>query len=464
MSIQYHHIVALIYTVALFLDRLDLTIVNITLPTLATVFDVPITATDFVNLSFLFALAISIPISCWLGDKFGYKKILILSMLLFGTGSTLCAWAPNFTSLVMLRFIHGIGGGLLIPVGMTIVYRVYDKSDYASITSFTFMPALIAPAIAPFLGGILLDTLGWQSVFLLSGPITLVLALVTFLFLKEDRGTNPHPLDIKGFILFALILLDIFYILSFFGKAGGFLLFCSNLPFIALLIYLFIKCEKKSAHPLIDLNYFKNDIFTKINFIQLCFQFCHFGAIFLIAIYLQMGIGMSATIAGLVMGMQAIGAITTSRYSVKLFNLNPKLPLIAGLSGVAILSPCILFIEHTMIPLALLLFFVRGLFSGLCGTPIQTLSVISFNKEQIGAINTIFNACRQVSISVGVAISSALIMIGMQWSHLSLNQYTPLSIENTLKIFGPGFIAISIVAIIGIMIVIQLKISFKSNP
>ena len=150
MRLSYKHVIAIIYTVALFLDRLDLTIVNITLPTVAKYFHVPITATDWISMSFLLALAISIPISDWLGGRFGLKKIYLISLVLFGLGSTLCALAPNLTSLIVLRFIQGIGGGLLFPVGMTMIYRIYDKSEYASITSFTFLPSLIAPAIAPF--------------------------------------------------------------------------------------------------------------------------------------------------------------------------------------------------------------------------------------------------------------------------------------------------------------------------
>src|SRR3990167_5099727 len=207
MRLQYKHIVAIIYTVVLFLDRLDLTIVNITLPTVAKHFHVPLTSTDWINLSFLLALAISIPISGWLGERFGFKKIYVLSMVLFGAGSTLCAWAPNLETLVVLRFAHGIGGGMLIPVGMTLIYRIYDKSEYASITSFTFLPSLIAPAIAPFLGGLLLDSFGWRVVFLFSGPICLVLVVVSIFYLIEEPRKLTKSQDWLGFISSSSILI-----------------------------------------------------------------------------------------------------------------------------------------------------------------------------------------------------------------------------------------------------------------
>ncbi len=168
--------------------------------------------------------------------------------------------------------------------------------------------------------------------------------------------------------------------------------------------------------------------------------------------YLQIGIGYSAMLAGLMMGMQAIGAMTTSRLSVKLFNrYGPYLPIIIGLSGIAIISPLVLLINTTnMLAFGLVIFFIRGLFSGLCGTPIQTLSIIDFHKESISTVNSIFNACRQVSISLGVAITSMLISAGLKLSNLT-DTYE-MSSEQAYQVFKYGFFAISVVAIVGVLI------------
>lgn len=165
--LEYRYIVAAIYATVLFLDRLDLTIVNITLPTLAIYFKIPITETEWVNTAYILAIATSIPISSWLGDRFGLKKIFIIATTLFGLSSFFCAYSPNLAILSILRFLQGFGGGLVVPVGMSLVYQSFDKKDYASITSYIFMPTLIAPAIAPFLGGIITELYGWQWVFYL---------------------------------------------------------------------------------------------------------------------------------------------------------------------------------------------------------------------------------------------------------------------------------------------------------
>jgi len=456
VKLSYKYLLALIYTVVVFLDRLDLTIVNITLPTVAKTFHVPVVSTDWVNLAFLLALAIAIPISTWLAERFGYKRIYILAMSLFGFGSTLCAFAPNLDTLIFLRFIHGLGGGLLIPVGATMIYRTYDRAEYASITSYIFLPALVAPAIGPFLGGLMLDWVSWRLVFFFSGPICLFIALVSAFYLKEMPHTQKKPLDLYGFLLSAAMLIIVFYAFSLLGK-DQIMLALGLLIFILLpLLFVFIRIEKHTQYPLIELNFFQNKTFVKANLIQLCFQTCHFGAIFLVGLFLQMGVGLSATMAGLIMGMQAFGAMAVSRYSVKLFNqYGAKLPIAVGLLGVAVLTPMILWIHQGVLIFALILFFVRGLASGLCGTPIQTLSVIGFSKDDLPSVNTVFNACRQVSISFGVALSSVLVGLSLQTLNLKPDSLIPK--EEVMHVFGFGFWILPIIALIGIVLLKGLR-------
>lgn len=463
-ELHYKYLIAIIYAVVLFLDRLDLTVVNVALPTVARYFGVSIVATDWISLAFLLALAVSIPISTWLAERFGFKRIYIIAMLLFGAGSTFCAFADSLNQLILLRFVQGLGGGMLMPVGMTMIYRVYDKSEYASITSFTFLPALVAPALAPFLGGVLLDVFSsWRFVFVFSGPICLVLAAVSMACLREEPHQSRYPLDWKGFILASTILIDIFYSLSALAKYG--FDYMVGMEFLVLipLIWLFIWVETHQEHPLIDLSFFRNKLFVQANLVQLCFQFCHMGAIFLVGLFLQAGIGFAATMAGLMMGMQAISAMMVSRYSVRMFNTyGPRRPIIIGLLGVAIISPMLMLINA---PdkwwLGLLLFFVRGIFSGLCGTPIQTISVIAFDKKEIGTINTIFNTCRQVSISLGVAASSVLIALGFHLAHLPAAANVPA--DKAFQVFAYGFWMLPIVALIGVGVMCKFSVPRNSN-
>jgi MFS family permease len=359
-----------------------------------------------------------------------------------------------------LRFIQGLGGGIIIPLGMTMLYRTFDKSEYASITSFTFLPALIAPTIAPFFGGIFLHYFGWRFVFLFSGPFCIVLAIVGIMILKESDHKIIKPLDWLGFLLGSLLLMAAFYTLSTFGKTGlvsnsiwGFLVFL-------VLLMLFISWEKKNLHPLINFNIFKNSCFLHANLIQICFQICHFGAIFLVGMYLQVGIGFTPTMAGLMMGMQGAGAMTTSRYSVILFKrYGPKKPITIGLMGIALLTPCILLIQNpAMLLFGLILFFIRGIFSGICGAPIQTLSVIDISSDQLSQANSIFNICRQLAISFGIALSSLMILFGLKTAGLSGIGFFPH--DQALTVFWFGFGIISIIALSGVALIRQRDLTF----
>jgi len=299
-----------------------------------------------VNNAYLLALAMSIPISGWAGDRFGVKKVFIIATTLFGLSSLLCAFSPDLTTMAILRFLQGLGGGVIVPVGMTMVYRVFDHSEYASITSFIFIPTLIAPAIAPALGGVIIIYFSWKWVFLFAVPICFIAIILSIIILKEQKNEEKMPFDWMGFMLSSCALTLILYFISVLGKNESYFQITAILIATIVSGYLFLRHEKNSTFPLIDIKFFKNKLFLQANLMQLTFQIGHFGSIFLIAMYLQVGVGMSAMVAGLIMGMQAIGAICTSRYSVKLFHqFGPALPIIIGFLGIAVVTPCILLIN-----------------------------------------------------------------------------------------------------------------------
>lgn len=456
IKIEYRYIVAAIYAVVLFLDRLDLTIVNITLPTLAAYFNVPITQTEWVNNAYLLALALSIPISGWAGDQLGVKKVFIIATSLFGLSSLLCAFSSNLTTMAILRFLQGLGGGVIIPVGMAMVYRVFDPSEYASITSFIFIPSLIAPAIAPALGGVIINYFGWKWVFLFAVPICFIAIILSIVILKEQKHEEKVPLDWLGFLLSSCALILILYFISSLGKNESYFQIIAILMAAIFSSYLFLKHEKNSIFPLLDIKFFKNKLFRQVNLIQLAFQICHFGSIFLIGMYLQVSVGMSAMVAGLIMGMQAIGAICTSRYSVKLFHqFGPGLPIIIGFIGVAVISPCILLINTPkMILTGGIILFIRGLFSGLCGAPIQTTSIIGFKKEDVGRASAVFNAVRQISISFGIALTSLLITYGFKLKGLDITQQVS---QPGKAVFYYAFMLIPFVSFLGILMTAQIN-------
>ena len=421
-TFEYRYIVAVIYAIVLFLDRLDLTIVNIALPKIADHFQVMVTETEWLNYSFLLALSLSIPISSWLGDRFGTKLIFVSATIALGITSLLCALAPDIQFLIDMRFMQGLFSGFIVPIGMTMVYRGFEPSEYATISSYIFIPSLIAPGLAPMLGGMMTDYFNWRWIFLFVTPICCIIAGFSIWLLKEHRSSIKIPLDFLGFVLSAVTLLLLFHLLSTMGIHGLNWHMLLELLLAVICGYLFILQERRSSAPLLDLALFQKKGFVHANLILTLFQIGHFGSIFLIAIYLQLNVGYTAMLAGMIMGMQSFGAICSSRLSVKLYHrYSAKLPITLGLMGVGGITPIILFLNH-MTPLwvCFLILFIRGLFSGLCGAPIQAIGMGELSNHQLGQAAAAINIIRQLSISLGISFSALFLTFAIQGYDLSM--------------------------------------------
>ncbi len=459
-EIEYKYTVAAIYAVILFLDKLDLTIVNIALPAIAEHFHVLVTDTQWVNNAFLLALSLSIPISPWMGDRFGSKRIFMYAVAAFGISSLLCALAPNIAFLVGMRFVQGLSSGLIVPVGMTMVFRAFEPSEYASISSYIFIPSLIAPGLAPMLGGMMIHYFDWRWVFLFVTPICAIIMAYSYCLLKEYRLPNKLPLDFLGFIYSGTALLLIFHVLSIVGTNWATWNIVVELILAFVLGYLFIRQEDTCPTPLIHLDLFRKKLFVQANLIQTFFQVGHFGSIFIIAIYLQMNVGYSPMFAGMIMGMQAFGAICSSRFSVKLFELySAKLPISMGLAGVGLITPLILCVDATSpVWLGFAILFARGLVSGLCGAPIQAIGISEFSDEQISQAAAAFNIVRQLAISLGIALSALLLSIAIHDYDLSI------LINQDKSVFYAPFVLISCSVFCGVWVTLRMdKSSLMMN-
>src|ERR1700678_4765514 len=185
----------------MFMAILDATVVNVALPTLGRHFGVPATAVDTVAIYYLVSLAVFIPASGWLGDRFGGKRVLMVAIVVFTLASVLCGLAQNMTELVVFRVIQGAGGGMLAPVGMAMLYRVFPPSERVRASSILTVGTTLAPAIGPVLGGLLVTDLSWRWVFFVNLPIGI--AAVTFgaLCLERSAPQQAGVFDIPGFVL-----------------------------------------------------------------------------------------------------------------------------------------------------------------------------------------------------------------------------------------------------------------------
>ena len=186
--------VGIVFVSAMFMNIMDITIVNVALPTIGRDFHIAPTAVDGVVIAYLVSLAVFIPASGWLGDRFGGKRVLLTAIVVFTLGSALCGLAQNMTELVVFRVVQGAGGGMMAPVGMAMLYRVFPPAERVRAASILTLGTTVAPAVGPVLGGFLVTNFSWRWVFFVNVPIGIVAVVFGSLFLEKVGADRRRPL------------------------------------------------------------------------------------------------------------------------------------------------------------------------------------------------------------------------------------------------------------------------------
>jgi EmrB/QacA subfamily drug resistance transporter len=193
--------VAVVYVAAMFMAILDTTIVNVALPTLGRDFHVSSTALDTVVIGFLVSLAVFIPASGWLGDRFGPRRVLLTAIFMFTAASALCGMATSLSELTAFRVLQGVGGGLMTPVGMTMLWRAFPPAERIRASAILVVPTALAPALGPVLGGLFVTDLSWRWVFFVNVPIGLLAIAFGTVFLREQPRHPSGRFDLPGFVM-----------------------------------------------------------------------------------------------------------------------------------------------------------------------------------------------------------------------------------------------------------------------
>src|SRR5215469_17709109 len=185
----------------MFINIMDATVVNVALPTLSRYFGVPVASVSGVVTAYLVALAVAMPASGWLGDRFGARGVMLGSIGLFTVASALCGMATSLPELVAFRAVQGAGGGLLVPVGMAMMFRAFPPAERIGANRLLIVPTLTAPALGPVVGGLLVDGLSWRWIFFVNLPVGAAALLFGALFLPRGSEHPPGRFDLPGFLL-----------------------------------------------------------------------------------------------------------------------------------------------------------------------------------------------------------------------------------------------------------------------
>ena len=399
-----------------FMAVLDATIVNVSIPKIMASFGVGLDRIEWVITAYMLAMAVALPTSGWLADKFGYKRLYFAGLFLFTLGSFLCGRSSDVNLLIISRIIQGLGAGTVQPLGMAIISREFPPHQRGIALGFWGISAAASVSFGPLIGGFLIDRFSWPLIFDVNIPIGILAMLFTIIIQNEYVNRRTRKFDFAGFISITIFLPLTLYALSegnaVSNSAGWHSPHIIILASIALLaLAVFITAELTVKEPLLDLRLLLNHNFGIANIIMIVFSLGMFGSTFLLPVYLQNALGYSALQAGAVflpVGIiQGITAPIAGRISDR---LNPKIPLYLGVLLFALSFYLNSFLswltEHDFIMFTL---YLRGLAMGLTFTSLTTVSLLDIPREKMAQASAITNSIRQLGGSLGVAILATLL-------------------------------------------------------
>jgi len=404
--------VSIVFVAGMFMSIMDGTIVNVALPTLSRQFNATGTSIDAVVVGYLVSLAIIIPASGWLGDRFGTKRILLSALALFTVSSALCGLATSLPMLIGFRILQGVGGGALTPVGTAILYRTFPPAERVQVARILNIPTVFAPATGPVLGGLLIDKLSWHWIFYVNVPIGIAAFLFGLLFLEEYRRESVGHFDLAGFTLAGIGLALTMYALSEgsnYGWTSTSILISGILGLITLVAFVFV--ELRSTHPILDLRLFSNRSFRTCNLISLFSSAGFLGLLYAAPLFLQQARGVSALASGLTTFPEAVGVLIATQIVTRIYaRVGPRRLVIGGLTGVAIAMALMCLIgQNTDLWFMRALMFFTGAGMAFVFTPVQAAAFATISSAETGQASALYNAQRQIGASLGVALLSTVI-------------------------------------------------------
>jgi EmrB/QacA subfamily drug resistance transporter len=388
------------------MESLDTTILNTAVPTISTALGVAPLSMKAVLASYTLSLAVFIPISGWVADRFGTRRVFAAAIGLFTLGSFLCGLSSNIHVLVACRVLQGCGGAMMVPVGRLTLVRSFPRSDLLRTMSFVAIPALVAPMLGPIAGGLIVDYLHWRVIFFLNIPVGLAGLILVYLHLPDYRAEQIPPLDVVGLILFGAGIALLSYVLEIFGEHA-----LSSAEMVGLLALSLVLLAGYALHartlssPLLQLKLLSirtfraavsGSFFTRVGI---------GGVPFLLPLLYQVGLGFTAIESGLLVMPQAIAAM-----SMKL--VMPRLLRRVGYRGVLIVNTLLLGVlvmvfatigVRTPVWLIVLQAFFYGAFTSLQYTSMNTLVYADITEKDTSAASSIASTMQQMSISFGVA-------------------------------------------------------------
>jgi EmrB/QacA subfamily drug resistance transporter len=435
---------------------LDSTVVNVAMPNLIEYFHTSVSTMQWAITAYTLALSAVIPLAGWLTDRFGAKQIFLITIVLFTIGSILCSLAQTPEQLILYRIIQGIGGGMVSPIGMAIIFRLAPPGKQGSIMGVLGIPMMLGPAIGPTLSGFLIEYASWHWIFLINLPIGIIAVLVGIKYLPKFERKAVPALDIAGMLLAPIAFATLAYAVSEGGKDWGSTQAITGLIVGGIALILFIFVELRHKQPLLELRVFGSSDFTRGIIISWLSMMALFGSFLLVPMYLQMVKGFSPLKSGLMSIPQVLMSGMLMPLGGRLFDkIGARLLAIIGLglvsAGLFQLSQISVDTGTGYVIIALML---TGAGMGLSMMPVNTHILKAAPRRLVTRVTPLTTAAQQVVVSFAVAGLTGYLTTRITY-HLA--ETTGNKEAAMVAAFGDTFFISACLAVAGAVVAIILR-------
>lgn len=418
-TMDYKWRAAIVVALGLFLSVLDSTIVSVALPAMRAAFHTDFNTITWVVSAYFLAQAAVIPVTGYLSDRVGTKRVFLIAMGIFIVGSALCALASDEKLLIAARVVQGIGGGALFPTSFAIAYRAFPRDEWGRATAIIGVPVLVAPSLGPLVGGYLTSTFAWPAIFVVNIPIGLLALGAGAVFLRgraQDEGGERLGVggrfDVIGFVLAIAAFTVLVYGLTEAGIEGwGNAVVVRSLAVSAVLLLALIVAELRVANPVLDMRVFRYLTFSRAIVLIWVVSAFYYGSLFLIPFFFEKVEGLSPLTSGEIMISQGVAAAIGIAIGGELYNkIGPRPMAVVGMASLALSGIGFIHLSPTTTGLSLQFWLVlRGLGLGLTTTPLQNLALSVVDRRDLARGTSLINVSRQVFAAAGVAALAAYV-------------------------------------------------------
>lgn len=445
--------IALLVAGAFFMENLDGTVITTAVPDMARSFGVAPLALNVGVSAYLLTLGVFIPISGWVAERFGARRVFATALAIFTLASVLCGMAHSLAEFVWLRVLQGAGGAMMVPVGRLVVLNNTPKEKLIGVIATLTWPALVAPVLGPPVGGFITSYASWRWIFYLNLPLGLIALALAWRLIPDQPAAEKRPFDWPGFLLSGSALLSLTWGAEVIGgqqpdwREAGACLALGALLLAALGWHL-----RRVAHPLIDLSAFAIPTFAITIAGGSLFRMAIGAVPFLLPLMFQLGFGLDAFHSGLLVIAVFAGNLMMKPATTPIlrrFGFKPVI-LVNGLANVGALAACALLTPSTPVWLIAAVLFAGGLTRSMQFSALNTIAFADVPQARMAAANTLFSTAFQVALGLGVALGASGVRLG-HWSAQLLGIAESPAIDYRL-----AFLLVALVSLLGLADALRL--------